>query len=117
MIHRPPPITASRVEAYIASALRVLGWLFGAIVRFNLTGRSARLKHVLSRAERIVEQILFLKAVALYGPPPQRRARNPRAAPPGFGRAVRSPASFLRSVNIRARKPTPSCACSRSSKR
>ena len=103
MIHAQPIITTSRVEAYIASALRVLSWLFGAILNLKLTGRSARLRHALARAERTVERILFLKAVALYGPLP-RRPRNPRAAPSGFRRVVRSSASFFRSAKVRARK-------------
>jgi hypothetical protein len=103
MTHAQPIITASRVEAYVASALRLLGWLLGVILRIGASGRGARLKHVLSRAERAVECILFLKAVALYGPPPQRR-RHPRAAPHGFRRIVRKGGSFFRSVKIRAHK-------------
>ncbi len=79
------------------------GWLLGIILRIGATGRGARLKHMLSRAERGVECILFLKAVALYGPPPQRR-RHPRSAPHGFRRVVRKSGSFFHSVNIRARK-------------
>ncbi|MGQ0532251.1 MAG: hypothetical protein ACT4OF_06115 [Caulobacteraceae bacterium] len=96
-------ITASRVEAYVASALRLLGWLLGVILRLNPAGRSVRLRHLLSRAERAVECILFLRAVALYGPPPQRK-RHPRSAPNGFRRVASNRGSFFSSVKIRARK-------------
>ena len=106
MTHAQPIITASRVEAYVASALRLLGWLLGVILRIGARGRSVRLKHLLSRAELAVECIIFLKAVALYGPPPQRR-RYPRSTPRGFRRAASSQRSFFRSVKIRARKSAP----------
>ena len=96
-------ITARRVEAYAASALRMLGWLLGAILRLNSAGRSVRLKHLLSRAEFAVECILFLKAVAPFPLQPQRR-RYPRSPPPGFRRVARNRAAFIRSVGIRARK-------------
>jgi len=98
-----PIITTSSVEAYVASALRVLSWLFGTILRLNLTGRSVRLRHLLSRAERAVESILFVKAVAIHGLPTLRR-RYPGSAPCGFRRVARSGASLFRSVKIRARK-------------
>ncbi|MFT3729082.1 MAG: hypothetical protein QM759_14760 [Terricaulis sp.] len=100
---RTEPITQARVEAIAASALCLLGWLLGAILRLNPAGRSARLAHWLERAERGVEHILFLKALARYGPPPQRR-RHPRSAPPGFRRVGRSTNGFFRSARIRARK-------------
>jgi len=100
-------ITESRVEAYIASALRVLGWLTGVILRLNAAGRSLRLGRALSLAERGVECTLFLKAVALYGPPPQRRRAHPRSTPKGFRRAASNSGSFFRSANIRARKAKP----------
>jgi hypothetical protein len=107
MTHNQPIITESRVEAYVASMLRLLGWLFAAILRLNPIGRSARLKRVLARAERTVEIILFLKAAALYGPPPQRKT-HPRFAASGFrriqGRRLRL---FFRNAGVRARKASP----------
>lgn len=97
-----PIITASRVEAYFASALRLLGWLLGAVLRGGWRGSGARLKHVLSRAELAVECILFLKAVTLYGPPPRGRAPHPRSTPPGFRRVSTPPRRFFKRANIRA---------------
>lgn len=99
-----PIITTARVEAYVASALRLLGWLLRVILRLNPAGRSVRLKHVLSRVECIVECILFLKAVAAYGPPPQRK-HHPRAAPKGFRRNQgRRLPLFFKGAGVRARK-------------
>lgn len=100
---QPIIITTARVDAYFASALRLLGWLFGVIMRLPRTGRSARLKRLLSRAERTVECVLFLKAVTLYGPLPARR-RCPRFAPRGFRRKLGNPRSFMKSARIRARR-------------
>ncbi len=99
-----PLITARRVEAYAASAYRLLCWLLGVILRLNPAGRSVRLKHMLSRAELAVECILFLKAVAAYGPPPQRK-HQPPSAPRGFRRIKHHRAPlFFRGAKIRARK-------------
>ena len=100
-------ITESRVEAYVASALRVLAWLTCVILRLNAVGRSLSLRRALSLAERGVECTLFLKAVALHGPPPQRRRPHPRSTPKGFRRVASNPGSFFRSANIRARKAGP----------
>lgn len=98
-----PIITIARADAYLASALRLLMWLFDVMLRLTLSGRSARLQRLLSRAERAVECALFLRAVALYGPPPSRRPR-PAWAPHGFRRNRRSAGAFFKSVGIRARK-------------
>ncbi len=100
-------ITESRVEAYVTSALRVLAWLTGVILRLNGAGRSLSLRRALSLAERGVECALFLKAVALHGPPPQRRRPHPRSTPKGFRLAASYSGSFFRSANIRARKAGP----------
>lgn len=107
MTQAQPLITDARVEAFTASALRVLGWLFALIVRMAATGRGARLKRMLSRAERCVESTLFLKAVALYGPPPRRKF-HPRGAHPGFRRMERRRRRlFYRGAKVRARKADP----------
>lgn len=98
-----PIITIASVEAYAASALRMLGWLLNVILRLNLQGRSVRLAHMLSRAEHAVECILFLKAVTLYGPPP-RRSRHQRSTPPGFRRAKSNHRLFFKGAAIRAGK-------------
>ena len=42
MAQAQPIITTSRVEAYAASALRLLGWRFSVILRLNPAGRSVR---------------------------------------------------------------------------
>ncbi len=101
-----PLITTARVEAYAASALRLLCWLFGALLRLGPSGRSASLKHLLSHTEGAVECILFLKAVALYGPPPQR-GPHPRSMPRGFRRRTKNSRRFFKSAKIRARKAGP----------
>ncbi|MGQ0531238.1 MAG: hypothetical protein ACT4OF_00930 [Caulobacteraceae bacterium] len=107
MTQAQPIITASRVEAYLVSALGLLGWLLGFILRIGASGRSARLEHLLSCAEHGVERILFLKAVLRYGPPPQRRNRH-RSAPAGFRRVARRRRQlFYKNANIRARKAGP----------
>lgn len=100
-----PLITQARVEAFIASALRLVGWLLGAIVRFGWSGRGARLRQALHFAERLVERIIFLKAIAAYGPAPLRpRTRRPRFAPPGFRRVAGNQKFFYKCARIRARK-------------
>jgi hypothetical protein len=99
MTQAKPIITASRVEAYVASALRLLGWLLGAVLRGGWKGRGARLRHILSRAELAV-----LKAVVLNGPPPRRRGPHPRSTPPGFARVSATRRLFFKRANIRAGK-------------
>lgn len=103
MTQSEPIITTARVDAFFASALRFLMWLFGAMLRLPAARRSTRLQRLLSLAERAVECVLFLKAVALYGPLPRRR-RHPHAAPRGFRRKPGNRRSFMKSVRIRARK-------------
>jgi|GEM_PF-6187400 len=64
-----------------------------------------RLREALNFAERTVERIIFLKAIAAYGPAPQRsRTRHPRFAPPGFRRAGSNKQFFYKCARIRARK-------------
>lgn len=100
-----PLITQARVEAFSASALRLVGWLLGAIVRFGWSGRGMRLRQALNFAERMVERTIFLKAIAAYGPAPVRpRTRHPRFAPPGFRRAASTRQFFYKGARIRARK-------------
>ncbi|MGD9980159.1 MAG: hypothetical protein AB7H66_17500 [Hyphomonadaceae bacterium] len=94
-----PIVTSARVEAYIASALRLLWRPLGAVLRFGLTGRSAKLKQTLCLAERGVESTLFLKAIALYGPAARRRGRR------GDRRLkYRRLALFFKGARVRARK-------------
>lgn len=94
-----PIVTSARVEAYIASALRLLWWLLGAVLRFGLTGRSAKLRQTLCLAERAVESTLFLKAVALHGQAVRRRGRR-RVCRPQYRRL----ALFFKGARVRARK-------------
>ena len=104
MKHHPPAlITESRVEAFTASALGFVCWLFGVIVKLGLTGRSKKLRDVLSYAERAVEFTLFLHAVARFGPLPRKKHR-PASAPPGFRIATSRLKLFHKRANIRARK-------------
>jgi hypothetical protein len=103
MTTAPLPITEHRVEAYAASALRLLGWLLAMVLRGGWIGRSARLRHILNRAERYVESVLCLKAVLRAGPRPRRRT-HPRSAPPGFRRVRRRMRLFLKGARIRAGK-------------
>ena len=104
MKHHPQPtITESRVEAFTVSALGFVCWLFGVIVSFGLTGRSKKLRDVLSYAERAVEFTLFLHAVARFGPLPKKKHRPP-STPPGFRVAQSRLKLFYKRANIRARK-------------
>jgi hypothetical protein len=104
MSHKRPLPSPARVEAYAASALHMLLWLLGLVLRAGFTGRSARFKALLSFAEACVERILFLKAVASYGPPPKRR-HHPRSFLQGFRRVERLRAPlFYKGARIRARK-------------
>lgn len=96
-------ITTARVDAYFASALRLLAWLFGVMLRLPRAGRSVCLKRILSRAERTVEGVLFLRAVTFYGPLPRRR-RHPHSTPRGFRRNLGNRRAFMKSVRIRAKK-------------
>ena len=103
MKHLPPLLTETRVEAFTASALRFVCWLFGLVARFGLSGRSNKLRHLLREAERAVEFTLFLHAVARLGPLPNRMPR-PASAPRGC-RVVRSHGQlFYKRANIRARR-------------
>lgn len=103
MKHHPPLITETRVEAFTASALGFVCWLFGVVLRLGLTGRGRKLSEMLRLAERTVESTLFLHAVARFGPLPNKK-RHQLSAPSGF-RIVRSrPQLFYKRANIRARK-------------
>ncbi|WP_395644657.1 hypothetical protein [Terricaulis sp.] len=99
-----PIISQARVEAFAASALRLLAWLLGCVLRINPAGRGVRLGALLGELERAVESIIFLKATVLYGPPPPRR-RHPRFAATGFRRIqTRRLRLFFRGARVRARK-------------
>ncbi|MEZ5971986.1 MAG: hypothetical protein R3C31_09295 [Hyphomonadaceae bacterium] len=103
MKHLPPLLTETRVEAFTASALRFVCWVFGLIARWGFTGQSRKLRDVICTAERAVERTLFLHAVARLGPLPSRKPR-PASAPRGF-RVKRSRGQlFYKRANIRARK-------------
>lgn len=99
-----PHITESRAEAFTASALNFVCWVFGVIVRLSLTGRSRKLRDVLRFAERAVELTLFLRAVARFGPAPQKRRHRPASAPRGFRAAPSRLNLFYKRAHIRARK-------------
>lgn len=104
MKHALPPLTQSLIEAFTASAWGWLMWLARVIAALGAPRRSRRLNLFLSRLEREVECILFLRAVHRFGPMPRTR-RFPRAAPPGFRRqrSLRM-ALFFRNAGVRARK-------------
>jgi hypothetical protein len=101
--HLPPLLNETRVEAYSASALRFVCWLFGVIARCGFSGRSKKLRDTLRHAERAVEFTLFLHAVTRLGPLPNRK-RRPASAPPGFRVALSRGHLFYKRANIRARK-------------
>jgi len=102
--HLPPLLTETRVDAFTASALRFVCWLFGLIARHGFSGQSRKLRDVLRIAERAVESTLFLHAVARFGPLPSRKPPRPASAPHGF-RVAHSRGQFLyKRANIRARK-------------
>ncbi|MBL8546016.1 MAG: hypothetical protein JNL81_06095 [Hyphomonadaceae bacterium] len=103
MKHLPPLLTETRVEAFTASALGFVCWLFGLIVSFGLSGRSKKLREVLRHAERTVELTLFLHAVARHGPL-QTKTRRPASAPRGFRVALTRGHLLYKRANIRARK-------------
>jgi hypothetical protein len=97
-----PLVTQTRVDAFAAAALRLLAWLLGALLRIGFTGRRKRLKRVLNHAERAVERILFLHAVARHGPL-KKKPRIPRSTPRGFRSGRTRYRLFFRSVRIRGR--------------
>lgn len=103
MKHQPLTITETRAEAFTASALGFVCWLFGLIVRFGFNGRSRKLREALSHAERLVERTLFLHAVAHMGPLPNRKPHR-IAARHGFRVAHSNGQFFYKRANIRARK-------------
>ncbi|MBL8545130.1 MAG: hypothetical protein JNL81_01625 [Hyphomonadaceae bacterium] len=103
MKHLPPLLTEARVEAFSASALRFVCWLFGLIASFGFSGRSKKLGDLLRHAERTVELTLFLHAVARFGPLPSKKHR-PALAPDGFRIARSRGQLFYKRANIRARK-------------
>lgn len=100
----PPLLTETRVEAFTASALRFVCWLFGLIARCGFSGQSRKLRDVLRTAERAVESTLFLHAVARFGPLPRKRLPRPTSAPRGFRVAHSRGQFFYKRANIRARK-------------
>jgi hypothetical protein len=97
-----PLVTHVRVDAFAAAALRLLVWLLGALVRAGFGGRRRRFNRVLSTAERAVERILFLHAVARFGSP-KKKLRIPFSTPPGFRAGRTRYRLFFKSVRIRAR--------------
>ncbi|MEQ1492834.1 MAG: hypothetical protein ABL932_19995 [Terricaulis sp.] len=103
MKHQPLLITESRVEAFTASALHIVCWLFGIIVRHGFSGRSRKLREALSHAERLVERTLFLHAVAHMGPLPNRKPHR-ISARTGFRVAHSHGHFFYKRANVRARK-------------
>lgn len=104
MKHLPPLLTETRIEAFTASALRFVCWLFGLIARCGFSGQSQKLRDVLRIAERAVESTLFLHAVSRFGPLPRRRSPRPASAPRGFRVALSRGQFFYKRANIRARK-------------
>ncbi|MBX3429790.1 MAG: hypothetical protein KF779_09430 [Hyphomonadaceae bacterium] len=100
---RAPIVTAASVEVFFTSALRLLSGLFSLILRVGWQRRSPRLTRRLSRAERAVECLLFLKAVALHPQPAQKR-KTPRFTPRGFRRTTSRGRLLFRSAHIRAKK-------------
>jgi hypothetical protein len=97
-----PLVAQTRVDAFAAAALRLLAWLLGALLRIGVTGRRRRLNRVLNHAERAVERILFLHAVARTMPF-KKKLRIPRSTPRGFRAGRTRYRLFFKSVRIRAR--------------
>lgn len=104
MKHLPPLLTETRIEAFTASALRFVCWLFGLIARHGFSGQSRKLRDVLRIAERAVESTLFLHAVARFGPLPKRQPPRSASAPRGFRVAHSRGQLFYKRANIRVRK-------------
>jgi hypothetical protein len=99
-----PLITAQRLEAYTASALRGLTWLLGVVFTIGSHARGRRVRSLITLAERVVESILFLEAVLRYGPPPRRRG-YPRPTPTGFRRCANYRLALLfKRAGVRARR-------------
>ncbi|MEQ1812680.1 MAG: hypothetical protein ABL889_22325 [Terricaulis sp.] len=100
---KAPIVTTASVEVFFTLMLRLLTGLFGTILRFGWQGRSGRLHGMLCQAERAVECLLFLKAVALHQAPASKR-KAPRFAPSGFRRTKSRSRLFFRGAHIRAKK-------------
>lgn len=103
MKHLPPLLNETRAEAYTASALRFVCWLFGVLARWGFSGCSQKLRDTLRHAERAVEFTLFLHAVARLGPLPNRKPR-PASAPRGFRVTTSRGQLLYKRANIRVRK-------------
>ena len=98
-----PPLTKDLIDAFAASAVAWAVRLLGVLFAPSATRRQRLLQRFVNHLERSVEAIIFLKAVRLFGPPPQRRPRRPRSTPPGFRRTRGGLHLFLKSARIRAR--------------
>ena len=98
-----PIATTASIEVFFTSMLRLLSGLFGTILRFGWQGRSSRLHRMLCQAERAVECLLFLKAVALH-PAPVKKRNTPRFAARGFRRTTSRSRLFFRGAHVRAKK-------------
>lgn len=98
-----PPLTSQRLEAFHASALRLLARLLMAMLAGGWRGRSRRVRAAVSWFEVLVERILFLHAVRRAGPPPQR-SKAPKFARCGFRRKRRSLRLFFKSSGVRLRR-------------
>lgn len=96
-------ITRQRVEAYHASALRLLVRLLTAMLTGAWRGRSPRVRAAVTWLEKVVERVLFPHAVARAGPPPALR-RPPQFAHCGFRRRRRNHRLFFRNSGVRLRK-------------
>jgi hypothetical protein len=103
MTNALPPLTKDLIDAFAASAVAWAVRLLGVLFAPSAVRRQRLLRRFVNHLERCVEAIIFLRAVRLFGPPPQRRPGRPRSAPPGFRRTRGGLHLFLKSARIRAR--------------
>ena len=102
MTHALPPLTKDLLEALAASAIAWAVRLLGVLTAPGAERRRRLMRRFLNHIERAVECIIFLKALARFGPVP-RKSRRPRSLPPGFRRTMGSRRLFWKSAGIRAR--------------
>lgn len=107
MTHFAPP-RHSEIDVFAASCFELIAWLMRVATLLGAPKRSRRFARWVTKAEWVVEIILFLRAGADTGPILiQRRAGPPPSAPPGFRRGKVSMRLPLRVARVRARGADP----------
>lgn len=99
-----PIVPKHKIDAFVAFGLDWLGWLLAMVLKLGAPRRSRTLRRLVQKAERYVDSIVFIMAIARLNPRPRRLARHPISAPIGFRRITTSRRLLLKHARIRDRR-------------